>query len=581
MRLKEAKAEKRGKFNFITSIWIVPIIAIIIALWLVYEHFSRLGPLIKIDFKESGGLVAGQSVVKFRDVPVGKVEKIEINNEKDGVIVHARINNDAKAFLNETTKFWIVKPEVSYSGVQGLDTILSGTYIKMYAKKGKEFKKEFIGLDRPYVDTSDAVFYNLISTFPAKVKQGTPIYFKGYQVGEVDNVKLDLDSKNLKIKLKIFKKYEDLVNETTKFWVQSLVNLKLKDNKLDVDVAPLSTILLGGIEFSTKFDKRFTKTPKKEYRLYISELEAKRNSLRYIRPIYERVMFNFNGDVSSIDIGMEIKYKGIKLGEINKIDITYDSKNKSFKALCIGEVDISNFGSNKDESVKNFFDLMASGLIAKLEKTLLFNKSNIILKDSNKRLKVVFNDKFGAYEIATKPLKESGLMSKIDAIVDNLNETVKKFKKLDFSKSVAELNRLLIDLRRVTKDTRAVLHSTNKLIKHADKSLKGADRAIVSADKTLKSATRALNSANVTLRTLNKSIKDANIKRLSNSLNQALVELRRTLRATRKTLKGYGKNSLFMDKLDATLRELHNATTQTTRLINKLNKKPNSLIFGD
>ena len=73
--------EESSNFNLITSIWIVPFIALIIAGWLAYQYFSELGPEIKIIFPKNEGLVAGQSQVKFRNVPVGKVTKILITED--------------------------------------------------------------------------------------------------------------------------------------------------------------------------------------------------------------------------------------------------------------------------------------------------------------------------------------------------------------------------------------------------------------------------------------------------------------------------------------------------------------------
>ena len=48
--------QESSKFTFITSIWIVPIIAIVIALWLAFQYYSELGPKIEIKFEKSEGL---------------------------------------------------------------------------------------------------------------------------------------------------------------------------------------------------------------------------------------------------------------------------------------------------------------------------------------------------------------------------------------------------------------------------------------------------------------------------------------------------------------------------------------------
>ena len=143
------------KFNFITSIWIVPFIALIIAGWLAYQFFDKRGPEIKITFPVNEGLIAGQSVLKFRNVPVGKVTNIAVDPESNNVIVTIRMNSKrANAYLTEEARFWIVKPEVGLKGISGLDTLISGTYLNVYSKDGgKEFKKQFVGLSQPYIVT--------------------------------------------------------------------------------------------------------------------------------------------------------------------------------------------------------------------------------------------------------------------------------------------------------------------------------------------------------------------------------------------------------------------------------------------
>ena len=534
MEIKEPIIEEKNGFNFFTSIWIVPFIALIIGLWLAYEHFSKLGPEIKIEFKDSGGLQAGQSVIKFRDVPIGKVTKIEINNKKEGVIVYARINKDAEAFLNETTKFWIVKPEVSYSGVRGLETLLSGSYIKMYAKKGKKKVREFIGLDTPYIDINDGDYYVLEASFPINIKISTPLYYKGMQVGEVNNLSLNPENKNLIIVIRVYQEFSYLVNVTTKFWILSLLDLKLNDNRLEVNMAPLPIMILGGISFDTDFSKNYPKDFSKIYTLYKSASEAKARKIGFAQSKYERFIFKFKGDVSSLEEGTYIKYKGFKIGEVKKLKISYNKEYQGFEALCLGEIDISNFSTTKDDGFKNFKELVKNGLIATLAKVNpLFNKSNIVLEEDNNSKFSLKKDRFyNAYIIPTKEFKNRGVMAEI-------LKMTKKINKLNLKQSFKNLNELLI--------------SSKKLIKNA----------------------------NLALKNINKYISSKDFKNLGPNLNRSLIELRKTLKLTQKLLKGYSANSLFSDKIDAILNELHNTTENTNKLLKKLNKKPNALIFGD
>ena len=535
MEIKEPIVDNQSAFNFFTSIWIVPFIALIIGGWLIYEHYSKLGPEIKIKFKNSSGLQAGQSVIKFRDVPIGKITKIEINNKSDGVVVYARINKDAEAFLNETTKFWIIKPEVDYSGVKGLDTLLSGSYVSMYAKKGDEKRYSFEGLDSPYIDINDGDYYVLEANFAVKVKDKTPIYYKGAKVGQVDNIFLDTQSRNLVLVIRVYKEYSSLINETTKFWVQSLIDLKLRDNRLEVNMAPLPIMILGGISLDTKFDKKYKKDFSKIYPLYKSAAIAKRQKVGFAKSKFERFLFNFKGDVSSIVKGTKVIFKGFEVGEVQKLKIKYNKDYKGFEAECLSKIDISSFSTKKGDGFANFKEIAKSGLVAVLEKSNpLFNKSNIVLKENNQTLSLAKDKRYNAYIIPTKEYIDSGLMTKIATISDKINA-------------------ILTTSKKPIKNLGALLDDTKKLITNANKVLNNINKVVASKD----------------------------FKGLSKGLNKTIKELSDTLKETKKTLKAYGGNSLFADKLESTMQELHNATEQTNGLLRKLNKKPNALIFGD
>ena len=548
MEIKEPKIENKSAFTFFTSIWIVPFIALIIGGWLVYEHFSKLGPEIQIEFKNSGGLLAGQSVVKFRDVPVGKITKIEINNKKDGVIVYARMNKDAEIFLNETTKFWIVKPEVDYSGVKGLDTLLSGSYINMYAQKGTKLVTKFKGLNSSYIDLNNGSYYAIEANFPVKVKKSTPIYYKGVKIGEVNTVSLDTRTKKIVIVVRIYKKYENLVNSSTKFWIQSLLDLKLSDNRLEVNMAPLPILLLGGISLDTKFDKKYDRAYTKIFSLYKSESEAKKRKIGFAKKEFKKFIFNFKGDVSSLDKGTSIKYKGFEIGKIDKLKIIYNKNYKGFEAKCVGKIDISDFSTSSNDAYKNFKELLKNGLIAKLSKpNPLFNKSNVVLEEDNKSISKINIDKnSNLIIIPTKEYIDSGLIGKLAEVTDKIN-------KLNLEATVNNINDLLATSKGPVKKLDKILKSTQDLVKNANESIKN----------------------------INKVIGTKEFRGLSKNLNKTLKSLNGTILQTKKILKGYGSNSLFADKIEATLKELHNTSEQTNGLLRKLNKKPNALIFGE
>ena len=239
------EVEESNKFNIITSIWIVPFIALVIAGWLGYKHFAERGPEIEIIFPQNEGLIAGQSTVKFRNVPVGKVTKIYADEESDGVVVVVRMNNkQSKPYLTEHAKFWIIKPEVGLSGISGLDTLISGTYINVYSKAGgKNFKEKFIGLTQPYRDSMEGEYFHLLSFDGKDVSVGMPIFYKNIKVGQVEYLYLGLNNKSVDTIVFIDKQYTHLVHDDSKFWVKSMLNVDFSKGNLDVNIAPVKFIL--------------------------------------------------------------------------------------------------------------------------------------------------------------------------------------------------------------------------------------------------------------------------------------------------------------------------------------------------
>src|SRR5262249_34402467 len=51
----------------IPLVWIVPLLTALIALWLVWDSWSKRGPTITISFETADGLSAGQSQLKYKN----------------------------------------------------------------------------------------------------------------------------------------------------------------------------------------------------------------------------------------------------------------------------------------------------------------------------------------------------------------------------------------------------------------------------------------------------------------------------------------------------------------------------------
>ena len=118
---------KRG--TRISVVWIIPILAAVVAIGIAIQRVMSEGPTITIVFKAAEGLEAGKTFVKYKDVNIGQVTAVKLSSDHSKVEVTAKIDKSAADLMVEDAKFWVVEPRVTLSGVSGLGTLLSGNYI--------------------------------------------------------------------------------------------------------------------------------------------------------------------------------------------------------------------------------------------------------------------------------------------------------------------------------------------------------------------------------------------------------------------------------------------------------------------
>jgi len=113
----------------ISVVWIIPILAAVVAVGIAVQRIMSEGPTITIIFKAAEGMEAGKTFVKYKDVNIGQVTAVKLSNDYSKVEVTAKIDKSAAGLMVEDAKFWVVEPRVTLSGVSGLGTLLSGNYI--------------------------------------------------------------------------------------------------------------------------------------------------------------------------------------------------------------------------------------------------------------------------------------------------------------------------------------------------------------------------------------------------------------------------------------------------------------------
>ena len=536
--------EESTKFNFITSIWIVPLIALFIAGWLAYQYYSELGPEIEIVFPKNEGLVSGQSVVKFKNVPIGKVTKIYLKDGVDGVVVSVRMNSKAFIpFLNEYAKFWIVKPEVGIAGVSGLDTLISGTYIEVYSKKGTTFKDEYIGLMQAYRDTSGGEYFVLnTQRGESSIKPGTPVYLKNIKVGKVEHVLWALDNISVDIIVFISKEYAPYVSTDSRFWVRSTFSVDLQNGSLDISAAPAIDFIRGAIEFSTTGKDNNTVPDKHVFELYGNKNLTLKAKVGQGGKHLKQYMLYPKQSIAKLYPNALVRYDGFEVGKVKQIKLNYSKEKHSMRAKVLVEIDTSAFKDENDSmhtGEENFYQAVKEGLRAQfVPSDPITGSLHIDLSfdhaDGNKT--IIANDMYSI--LPTVSYNSADIMTKMTKIMDKINNL--------------QLEELLASVKKVVNQT--------------TRPIANADALLLDLRKTAKS--------------LNAMINKKSFATMPDEVNAALREFTHTLRATKKVVKGYD-NPMLTKQISQTLRTLHKTSEEMQLFLKMLNRKPNSLIFGD
>ncbi|HET7198306.1 MAG TPA: MlaD family protein [Burkholderiales bacterium] len=236
------------------AVWVVPVVAALVAGLLVYQRMQEYGPAIAIRFRDGGGLRVGQTAIKYRGVQVGEVRSLELSPDEQYVLVGARLRRSAEALARDGAMFWIVRPQVGFGSITGLGTVITGPEIEVLpgAQDGAP-QREFTGLERAPVAMEKAGLAVVLTAARARsIRPDTPVLYHGVEVGVVQAVDLSPDATAARIHLLIFERYAHLVRSGSAFWNASGASIKAGLLKgLDVKVESLRALAVGGIEFAS------------------------------------------------------------------------------------------------------------------------------------------------------------------------------------------------------------------------------------------------------------------------------------------------------------------------------------------
>jgi paraquat-inducible protein B len=479
-----AAAVNRSKWR-IQVVWLVPLIAVLIAGSLLVQSIMQRGPTITISFATGDGIEAGKTKIKFKNVDIGVIKSLTLSDDHKTVLASAEMSRNAASMLVDDTRFWVVRPRIAGGTVSGISTLITGSHIGMDIGTSQKARRQFIGLESPPALASGTPGREFVlkSTNIGSLDIGAPIFLRRLQVGQVVSYALDADGAGMTIHVFINAPYDRYVTSDTRFWNASGVNMQLDTTGVKIDTESMMSILIGGLAFENPPDSTIKTEADAlhEYELFASRTEA----MRPHDTIVDRYVLNFKDSVRGLTVGAPVDFRGIVIGEVTAIHAHFDATTREFsipvevniypERLILRDNWKGSDGSTWPQR-KQFADyLISKGLRAQLRTgSLLTGQLYVAL------------DFFPAAPKATVDWSQS--MPQLPTVAGNLQGLQESITSL-----VAKLNQIPFegistDLRKTLGDADMLLNTINTdIAPDAKATLAAAREALTSANRTLQS----------------------------------------------------------------------------------------------
>ncbi|USD66520.1 MlaD family protein [Vibrio sp. SCSIO 43136] len=322
----QSSHQPRVKRDFgVSPLWLLPLITLCLAGWLVFKAINEAGQRIQISFPDAQGMIAGRTTIRYQGLEVGMVRDIKLSKDLSNIFVEADIYPEATQLLGDKTRFWLVKPTASLSGVSGLDALVSGNYISIHPGGNTEpvdlstVKTKYIGLDKSPSDllADKGLNITLISDELGSISIGSQIVYKKIPIGEVFSFQLDENAKHVRIHAVIDDEYSNLINSDSRFWNVSGIGAKVGFNGVDIHMESLSALLGGAIAVDSP-DEGDAVTEGSQFKLYPDLATAGRGiPIEIELPSDNKVSAN----------GAPIMYRGLEIGQITDVQLSDDHEH--------------------------------------------------------------------------------------------------------------------------------------------------------------------------------------------------------------------------------------------------------------
>ncbi|CCJ75695.1 Paraquat-inducible protein B [Cronobacter muytjensii 530] len=296
----------------ISPFWLLPVIALLIAGWLIWTTYEERGTTVTIDFMSADGIVAGRTPVRYLPKNPQKPPKTPPPPPPHKIEVTVSIKSDMKDALRDQTQFWLVTPKASLAGVSGLDALVGGNYIGMMPGEG-EPRDHFRALDTQpkYRLNTGELMIHLHAPDLGSLNSGSLVYYRKIPVGRVYDYSINTDKQGVTIDVIIERRFTNLVKKGSRFWNVSGVKTNIGLSGAKVELESLAALVNGAIAFDSPADSAHA-DQNDTFGLYEDLAHSQRGVL---------VKLDLPGGQGLKENSTPLMYQGLEVGTLTKLNL--------------------------------------------------------------------------------------------------------------------------------------------------------------------------------------------------------------------------------------------------------------------
>ncbi len=305
-------------------VWILPATVAVVAAIVVIEQRLAQGPTVQIEFRTAEGLEPNKTKIRYRDVEIGEVTALHVTADRKQVVVTARIHRDARDYLVEDTRFWIVRPRVVGGNVSGLGTLVSGVYIGVDVGRSSAERDHFAGLETPPIVTLDVPGKEFVlhAEDIGSVSVGSALYYRHIAAGQVVAYSLDPSGDSVTMRVFVNAPFDGYVTGATRFWQASGIDMSLDSDGVKLHTESLTSLLEGGIAFQNPPDTVGAQSAQTDTAFTL--FADRERALRQPETRVETFVMYFKGSLRGLAVGAPVDLGGIVIGEVKGLSVEYD-----------------------------------------------------------------------------------------------------------------------------------------------------------------------------------------------------------------------------------------------------------------